>query len=319
MEKLDYPIGGYFELEISEGVSHHKDAISLNTGRNALEYVLITKKFKKVYLPYFTCEVVLEPFHKLNIDFEFYNIDENFEPIFDFGKLLEFEAFLYTNYFALKDNYISQISKKIKNLIIDNAQSFYSKPIEGNYTFYSPRKFFGVSDGAYLYTDTKLDHILQTDLSITRFSHHLKRIDTSAEEGYLEFINNDKSLESNPIKKMSKLTSRLLNSINYDRIAIVRKQNMAYLHRGLGDSNNLKLDIESIEVPMVYPYWSTKEIRMKLLKHKVYTATYWPNVKEWCSENDLEYRMMDEIVHLPIDQRYGVKEMELIVKIILNA
>ena len=34
-------IGGYFELaEIEEGVFPHTDGILLNTGRNALEYIL---------------------------------------------------------------------------------------------------------------------------------------------------------------------------------------------------------------------------------------------------------------------------------------
>ena len=34
---------------------------------------------------------------------------------------------------------------------------FYAKPIHGNDTFYTCRKFFGVPDGAYLYTDKLLD------------------------------------------------------------------------------------------------------------------------------------------------------------------
>jgi hypothetical protein len=68
---------------------------------------------------------------------------------------------------------------------------------------------------------------------------------------------------------------------------------------------------------MVYPYWATEELRIKLIKHKIYTATYWPNVKEWCDKNSLEYRMTSEVVYLPIDQRYGTEEMNTILKLIL--
>jgi hypothetical protein len=32
-------IGGYFELELSRGEEYHSDAIRLNTGRNAFEYI----------------------------------------------------------------------------------------------------------------------------------------------------------------------------------------------------------------------------------------------------------------------------------------
>jgi hypothetical protein len=68
------PIGGYFGLEIPQGEEYHKHAIKLNTGRNCLEYILKARGYKKVYLPYYTCEVVLEPFKKLGVDYEFYHI-----------------------------------------------------------------------------------------------------------------------------------------------------------------------------------------------------------------------------------------------------
>jgi len=316
MEKLNYPIGGYFGLELNKSIGYHKNAIALNTARNALEYVLIAKKYQKVYIPYFTCDVILEPFQKLNIAYEFYKIDENFEPIFDFEKILENQAFLYTNYFALKDKFIKFLAEKTCNLIIDNAQSFFSKPLRGLDTFYSPRKFFGVPDGAYLYSDTKLGQDLKTDKSITRFSHLLKRIDNSAEEGYLDFINNDKSLENNPIKKMSSLTSELLASINYESIVAIRKKNMAYLHFSLSASNKLKFDTKKIGVPMVYPLLTKdgNSLRKHLINNKIFTARYWPNVTNWAKKDSFEYFLAENLIALPIDQRYTENDM----KIILN-
>ena len=145
------PIGGYFELELRKGEEYHNHAIRLNTGRNALELILKTKKYSKVFIPYFTCDTVLEPFNKLGIDYEFYSINKKLEPVFNYQKIQADMGFLYTNYFGIKDDFISIIAKKLKNLIIDNAQSFFSKPLEGIDTFYSARKFFGVPDGAYLY------------------------------------------------------------------------------------------------------------------------------------------------------------------------
>ena len=67
--------GGYFELELNEGKDYHAGAIKLNTGRNALEYILRVNKYKKIYLPFFTCDVLLQPIEKLKIDTEFYHID----------------------------------------------------------------------------------------------------------------------------------------------------------------------------------------------------------------------------------------------------
>ncbi len=309
-------IGGYFELELPVGKEYHQHAIRLNTGRNAFEYILRVKQYKKVYLPYYTCDVMLEPIVKLNLEVQFYSIDMAFRPVFDFSILEEQDVFLYTNYYGICENIVFEVSKKCKNLIIDNAQAFYSKPLSGVDTFYSPRKFFGVSDGGYLYTDLQLNEELDIDISHERFSHHLKRIDISAEEAYSNFILNDKSLDNNPIRIMSFLTSRLLSSIDYEAASRKRKENFLILHKVLAERNSLKLDISNGEVPLVYPFMATKELRLKLLENKIYTATYWPNVSKWCDENSIEYQMMSNLIHLPIDQRYGKKEMKFILKLL---
>lgn len=67
-------IGGYFELELRRGEHYHKDAIRLNTARNCFEYVIRARHYTKVYMPFYTCEVMFEPLQKLNIEFEFYTI-----------------------------------------------------------------------------------------------------------------------------------------------------------------------------------------------------------------------------------------------------
>ena len=86
-------IGGYFSLELSQHEEYHKDAIRLNTGRNCLEYILRAREYKKVYIPYYTCDVVLEPFKKLGIPYEYYHIDIHFE-IRDCFTLKDGEALL---------------------------------------------------------------------------------------------------------------------------------------------------------------------------------------------------------------------------------
>ncbi|MFW5983430.1 MAG: hypothetical protein ACOCQ4_02930, partial [bacterium] len=58
------PIGGYFELELNKGEEFHKNALKLNTGRNAFEYVILEKQYKKVWLPYYMCDVMLEPLNR---------------------------------------------------------------------------------------------------------------------------------------------------------------------------------------------------------------------------------------------------------------
>ena len=65
-------IGGYFELEIREGEHFHQGAIKLSTARQCFEYILKARRYTKVYIPYYTCDVIIEPLMKLNVKYEYY-------------------------------------------------------------------------------------------------------------------------------------------------------------------------------------------------------------------------------------------------------
>lgn len=309
------PIGGYFELELPQGVEFHSQAIALNTGRNALEYILRVRGYKRVYLPYYSCEVLLEPFAKLGVEYSFYHINENLE-LDHLVALNEGEAILYINYFGLKQNYVSTLSATYgKQLIVDNTQAFFAKPIDGIDTFYSCRKFFGVPDGAYLYCDQELDADLEQDVSWERMGYLLKRIDVSAESAYADFRAQSDCLKNNPIRKMSSLTHRIMSSIDYRQAAERRRQNYQILDEALGNKNGISLPLIADTVPMVYPFLSTDlKLRQHLIDNKVYVATYWPNVLDWCEENTTLYCLIQQLMPIPIDQRYDLEEMDKIIQ-----
>lgn len=310
-------IGGYFELELPNTVNNwDKDFIELNSARNCLEYILLARKSTKIYLAYYTCDVLLEPIKKLNISYEFYDIDFNLEPIFDYSKIKDSEIFLYTNYFGIKDKFINILCERLfDKIVIDNAQGFFSLPITGVDTFYSPRKFVGVADGGLLSSNKRINLDFEKDESYDRMSHLLKRIDLSAEEAYLDFCTNDRSLENQPIKLMSNLTKKILSTLNFDDIKKRRKENFAFLNEKLKENNLLKIDISEDSVPMVYPFRTkNKDLKKQLINKKIYCATYWPNVFEWCNEETNSYVLAEEIIALPIDQRYSINDMKKILE-----
>lgn len=310
-------IGGYFSLELPQREEYHKNAIRLNTGRNCLEFILRVRGYKKVYVPYYTCEAVMEPINKLGIPYEYYHIDIHFE-IRDRFTLKEGEALLYTNYFGLKQRYVEQLAEKVgPRLIVDNTQAFYAKPIPGIDTFYTCRKFFGVPDGAYLYCDKEHDEKIEQDYSYNRIAHLVKRIDLSAEEGFKDFRRVDDGLDNQPIRKMSKLTRRMMQGIDYEDTAQRRRKNFQMLHEALGKENNLESHLEDDAVPMVYPYLVPVEgLREKLIENKIFVARYWPNVLEWAKPDDIDYLLAYQMQPLPIDQRYGEEDMRKIIEII---
>lgn len=311
-------IGGYFELELRHGEHYHKDAIRLNTARNCFEYVLIARKYRKVYIPYYTCEVMLQPLRRQHVEYAFYSIDWNLEPTGTF-RLEDGEAFLYTNYFGLKQDCVERLAKVYgSRLIVDNAQAFYAPRIEGIDTFYSPRKFFGVPDGGYLYTDCRLEVELPQDTSYERMAHLLIRADKDAEAGYSAFRENEDKLDNAPVMRMSKLTEKILQNVDYEITKKMRRANYMYYDRILNLENRLCIAIGKRDVPMVYPF-SAKEggkLKRKLIGDRVFVPTYWPNVIRDTPSGNIEIELSNSVINLPVDQRIGKQEVKKVIDLI---
>ena len=310
-------IGGYFSLELPKGEEFHSAAIKLNTGRNSLEYILRNRHYKKVHIPYYTCDSILEPFQKLNIPYKFYHINNKLE-LCESISLLPDEAILYTNYFGLKQEYVKTLATNYgTRLIVDNTQAFYSLPEPHIDTFYSCRKYFGVPDGAYLYTEEIADFDIRIDHSHDRMDSLLKRIDLSPQEGFEDFHETSRRLSHQPIKQMSKLTERLMRSVNYKEAAERRINNYRFLHHHLLYSNRIQLNLPTGSTPMIYPFLTQQEgLRSHLISKEIFVARYWPNVTEWCDKQQWEHTLSTCLLPLPIDQRYDESDMEVVISTI---
>ncbi len=313
-------IGGYFNLELTNrGGFLHDDGMLLNSCRNALEFVLLSLKPKRIWLPKYTCDSVLQPVKHLKLEYIFYSIDTNLE-ILDVS-LNEGDVLLYTNYYGIKDAYTKELANKYgQQLIIDNAQSYYSERIKGIATIYSPRKFFGVPDGGIAYVDNPTKNKFKQDKSYDRCKHLLRRYDEPASEGYPDFRENDDKLDNNPILLMSELTKAILRNVNYEDVAKIRITNFFALHNFLSNYNQISIDLEDIKCPLVYPYLTNKGIKLhkRLIANKIYVATYWPNIFDWCNSDDFEILLAENSLPLPIDQRYDSTDMNIIINVIKN-
>jgi hypothetical protein len=306
-------IGGYLNLQLPTLEEYYPFLIKLNTGRNALEYILTVNAYSCIYIPYFTCEVIMEPIRKLGIQYHFYTLDKNLDPIIDF-EIEAGDCFLYTNYFGLKQLTVNNLAKMGMDLIVDNSQAFFAKPLVGINTFYSCRKFFGVPDGAYLQTNKIINTKLERDISYDRMSHLLISIDQSIEKGYDSFQTNNNALSHKPIRKMSFLTEYLLKSIDYEACRVARNKNFKVLHDELSDKNQLAIDNSSINGPLCYPLLTNKDnIKKKLISRRVFVPIYWPNVFKWTTDKMFENYLAQNLVPLPIDHRYNEEDMERII------
>ena len=310
-------IGGYFELELSKSNEYHNELIKLKSGRNTFKYILKTRKPKKVYIPNYICDSVIEPLEELSITYEFFNVDENFEIVKDII-LRENELVFYVNYFALKSRYVKNLIDKYGDkLIVDNTQAFFEKPLKSIDTIYSPRKFFGVSDGGYLSTDKYLDEKLEQDCSYGSSIQLLGRVDKNAFTFYDDYQKAEQRLKNQPIKKMSNLTQSILASIDYEEVIKKRKENFLYLHEQLRNINLINVENDLDVVPFVYPLMIKNEnLRQKLIENKIYVAKYWNEVLTREDVSNVEKNFVNQIIPLPCDQRYDLDDVKIVIKMI---
>ena len=305
-------IGGYLELDRYHLPMLHDDAIALNCGRNCLAYLIQKKGIKRIWIPKFLCASVSDVCRREGCEVCYYSIGIDFTPI-----LAPTDDWVYlVNYYGQIDNdKIKEFKTKYPNLIVDNVQAYYQVPVNGIDTIFTCRKYFGVTDGAFLYTDTGLDE-LELDESFERTRFLLGRFERNASEFYSDFASKEEEFSTMPVRKMSILTDNLLRGIDYEMVKNRRTENFSFLHSSLKDVNKLKLSIPDGDY--MYPLYVNGgfDIRKVLHKKKIYVPTLWPDVFEICAERDLEYDMAKNILPIPVDQRYSIADMNYIVEVL---
>ncbi|MBQ3138986.1 MAG: hypothetical protein IJB68_05670 [Ruminococcus sp.] len=303
--------GGYIELDTYRLPMLHNGAKALNCGRNCLAYLIKARNIKKLLIPYFMCDSVFDLCRKYSVELRFYHINEKFMPE---QIQLEDDEWLYVmNYYGqLTQDYLCGLKKEYDRVIIDNAQAYFEEPIENTDTLYTCRKFFGVADGAFLYTDVNLNEDIPLDESFDRMHFLLGRYERSASEFYSEYSMNNHMFADEPIKQMSKLTENLLHGIDYTYVKQRRTQNFKAYNEMLGNINQLEL--REAEGAFAYPLMVSNgaALRKALQQKKIYIPTLWPNLLNETETDSTEYRMVDNILPLPCDQRYDINDIKYI-------
>ncbi len=309
-------IGGYIDLEQNYLPMLHDRAKALNCGTACLAYLIRAKKIKKIALPFYLCDCIKDMCFIEGVDIRQYKIKQDFLPDCNF-KLLPGEWLYIVNFFGqLTQEDFFGLVLEYGNVIIDQAQAYFDKPIKGIDTLYTCRKFLGVPDGAFLYTEAQLEEELPKDESFERMHFLLGRYERTAAEFYNEYIANNFLLKNEPIKRMSKLTDNLLHGIDYERVKDIRTRNYEYLYEYFREINQLQ--VRKIQGAFAYPLLLPNgvSIRKQLIKSNIYIPTLWPNVLNEVEKESLEYYYAENILPLPVDQRYDSNDMQLIIDMI---
>lgn len=309
-------IGGYFEFGLPNLRQFpYPQAIKYNSARSAFFDLLNKNNIKKIWMPKFICDAMIEPLTILDIEIQYYDLDEGFYP--KIPSYLEKDNYLfYVNYFGICNSIQQRLLEAYPSnqIIFDHSQAFFVAAFESFATIYSLRKFLPVAEGGLIISNAiNNPNYAPRDIEemISQYQHCFIRQLSSASQGYEVFKKNEISLNDCIPKKLSGITEELINCFEYKSIQSKRLENFKFLHAQLKNMNKLHIDIDSIVSPLTYPLLLDSKISNKLIDHNIFTPTYWVDSLKRVEPTSFEYKLILNTTHLICDQRYSIKEMQV--------
>lgn len=310
-------MGSFLELDLKktgEYFADDKNTARLNSGRSGIYHALRLLRCTAIYLPFYLCPDVKEFMKKKSIRISYYNISEDFEPILD--RIEKNTAILIVNHYGLmSERKLISITERYGNVIVDNCASFFKQSLPGVYNVYSCRKFFGVPDGCYVsgpdagteVCDYPQDHSSETSLFL------LMRIEKGCSASYQEKMKNEDRINNSDVLQMSGLTRSLMSSLDYEIIRKKRSYNFRYACSLYDQFNliNITKFADNDAVPLFYPL-VVKDVELveKLRTHGIFTGRRWIHLLKDVNADSFEAFLSSYMVAIPVDQRYGKKELD---------
>lgn len=313
-------IGSFIELQLENGKEYYKNAARLNTCRAAIWHAARCYEVEKVYLPRYECNTVRDFLKEKEVNIEYYDIDENFLPKLKSND--KESAIVLANYYGIfAKKHFEDIIGNYNNVIIDNAQAFFSKPLKGSLNCYSARKFCGVPDGAYVVGDIAEKYCdYEQDYSSDTASFLLMRHEYGCEgKAYAARKLNEKRINESDCLKMSPLTQKILDSLDYENNKKRRKENFSIARTYFDGINEIDIGryVDDETYPMVYPLLIEKDgIIERFHENKIFQGHWWEYLVDEAPKDSFEYRLSRYIVPITIDGRYGEEDIARQYKIV---
>lgn len=309
--------------------------------------LVIAKRYgntsKRVLIPAYTCQTVLDPFFQEGWDIEYYNISKQLRIDTDDLKS-KYDAFNPTLCIA-HPYYGADLNEKelegfrgLKRkgcvLVEDLTQCVFSKQHSSIFDYFvgSYRKWFPIPDGAFMIGRLDDNHEMQeysafvepmSDAMYLRGVFH-RTGDNNIKEISRRVGNIAISHISGEIvpHKISSFSTSLLNEIDVVETIQKRHENYRYLYEQLSNSDMCAPLDRSIDeltcAPLFFPIYvkDRASFQKKLAQHEIYAPVLWPVHTEKLLINESIKEIYNEILMLPIDQRYGIEDMKRMIEVI---
>lgn len=341
-------IGGDFEIDVKlfDNLAHNNQKLfsfgrkyeiltdsGLSAIQIALEQLINLNSNKIIWLPSYICPSVINLLVQLEFDIKFYAVNEFF-CIDDLSIQIECnDIFFYINYFGFQNisavRFINKINSKLKIWVIEDCVQVpfnsYSSPLS-HFIITSFRKYSEIPDGALLSSDfefsSHLEEANENDISKKIIGKILRNFSTN-DELYLGLLMaaEKKFFVKNVPKKISFFSNYLLERIDIKRNIDKRRENYKYLFEKLSTISSLCFPIcgplDPLTVPLGLPVkvlnYKRNDLRNYLMKYNIFCAIHWDIEQIPLLMKFQKSRLLSqEILTLPIDQRYSLIDMERI-------
>lgn len=307
--------GGYLPFETCEKddwFSRYsgEDVLRTNSAKAAIYFAVKQSGAKKVLAPHYMCASVKNMLAQTGVETEYYFLDDALLP-----KLAGADpdtAVLLADYFGVLGARVRAAAERFPLVILDHSHAFFEEPVlrNGAYHIYSCRKFFGVPDGGYL-VGRGVYRDLEPDLVSDRFSYLVTSFEQGTNAAYAEKQECDRSFLGN-YKGMSRLSRGMLSSVDYELVRRRREENFEHLHGLLRPYNELSGLLPQTAPAYLYPFLveNGSKLKRRLVEEHIYVPALWRELVCPQYEGTLEYRLSEDTVFLPVDQRYTKRDME---------
>lgn len=322
----------------------------LRSGREALHLAALNQKGNDenttLLMPAYCCHSMVDPFEKAGWRVVYYRLNEDLTVDIDYLKQLQDEvhpkAVLTMNFYGSASTV--KAVKVIKSTCPEcvciedfshctfSFASIYNQHVD--YYVTSIRKSVGVCDGSVIISKAALDESCVEEgetefMTSRRDCQKLKAEYTYSQElekkniFFPELRRQEGELDAfEGVHRISKMGQEMLGVLNGKMIAYARRCNMKHILELLGCKVKSVPGIEKClhGAPFSLPILvkNRDEVQQKLAERGVYAPVLWPICDEARAVCSVSARMADEMLSIPIDQRYNYDDIEDIAKMVLE-
>lgn len=288
----------------------YPDALLLTSGRACMALILDLEKPRRVHVPFYTCDTLLDPLVERGIEVVYYRMDDQLMPLGIPAPAAD-ELIILIDYFGVRSAAVRSLALAIgPRAVIDSTHSFFTgPPPAGHYGFNSARKFRGVPDGGFLFTPQHVE--LKPTPNDRVHSDHLILRTLGSGEVVRKANRAHEERISTRIEGASEITRSLLHRLDHAEARTKRLANFAAAHAVLGPQQSLSLDLEELVGPLCYPLMPHRAIDLAQVHAAgIFAARYWPDVpiRKGAEQFPEDVARTQRLIAFPIDQRYTPEE-----------